>query len=282
MNDQGKLRIRSTERPHDFSRRLYEALGIQSLQGLTLDSRNRFTAGIEAVEFESVAEANPAGVFTGNEWLAKYALCRALSIPLFLVTHTNGDTSIEVLLISEEAGSLRFELVEKMTFDRFRNWWATIKGTVQTKGLIEARSRVSLFDTELEKGRLSWGGNIDGYLLAENRRPLEIIEERFTGRSSLESYDPAEYYLGLPGRGGDYHTWQPLALLAIQLRIPLVLLTFERNSDRERVGFAVVNEISSESLSYRHGPPSQTLVQGIEEIRKTIQKSFTEAPPSQR
>jgi hypothetical protein len=271
------VKIRSTEKPHSFTNELYGAVPIFGLQGLTLDSNNNFTAGIEAVEFEPNEKIDPKNLFSIIEWKAKWSLCNSVSVPLHVMTHETGSKFIEVFEVSFKKNLIQIQHWNKFTFNQFTNWWASIKGTIQTKPLYEASSRISFFDNLLAKHNLAWGGNIDGFLLDDpEMRPQAIFETRYTTKARLENYDPAVYFRY---RGGDYKTWEPLILLGMKLKIPLFLLTFERKSMMDRLGFAVVDSISQQELFYRIGQPFNNIVQGVENIKQQIKEKLSESPP---
>jgi len=272
------MKIRSTEKPHSFADKLRKAIPIYDLQGLTLGSNNNFTAGIEAVEYGPEEKVDLANLFSVKEWEAKWSLCSHLSVPLYVLTHSSGNEFIDAFQLSVNNSNISFHHFNKFAFGKFPEWWASIKGRAQLKSLYEAGSRTSIFDDLLEKRGLAWGGNIDGFLLGQrSMKPQAILETRITSKSRLEYYDPADYFRY---RGGDYKTWEPLILLAKELDIPLFLLTFERRSTRDCLGFAVIDSISTEELCYRNGPPNDNIIQGIERIRQQFKRKLSEESPS--
>ena len=270
------MKIRSTEKLHSFTEKLRKAIPIYDLQGLTLDSANNFTAGIEAVEYDLGEEVEVQNLFSMEEWKAKWSLCNHLSIPLYVTTYKKGDDFIQVLEISFDNDEIEIHEYGRFSFKQYANWWASIKGTVQSKPLHEARSRVSFFDDLLAKYGLAWGGNVDGFLLSSKMEPQAILETRYTTKTPFERYDPAVYFRY---RNGDYKTWEPLILLAMRLRVPLFLLTFERKSTKDRLGFSIIDSISREKLFYRNGPPFNNIIHGVVNIQQQIRDKLSEDPP---
>jgi hypothetical protein len=254
------------------------------LQGLTLDSEYNFTAGVEAVEFGADEAINLKNIFQKDEWIAKWCLCNQLAVPMYVVTYKSGENFISIYEISlcRKHDSLDIEIApyKKLEPKNFADWWSELKGTKQTKPLYEAGPRISLFDRLLEKQGLAWGGNIDGFILGSHMKPLVIIETRYTQKIPLEDYDPAVFYPPHYTRAGDYKTWEPMVLLASKLSTPLFLFTFERESDEERIGFAVINSISERELEYQGGPPNKNIVQGIENIKHQIMRNLQRKPPT--
>jgi len=270
------MKLRSTEKPHSFSDRLFKTLQVHSLQGLTLASSDDFTAGVEAVEYGPGEKVIAKNLFQTEEWEAKWCICSHLSIPLYLMMYEEGSKFLEVLQVYFVAGKFESHHHGRFSFDQFANWWASIKGTRQKKPLHEARSRISFFDDILAKYGLAWGGNVDGFLLDSKMRAQAIIETRYSTKKPLEEYDPAVYFRY---RNGDYNTWKPLILLSTRLKVPLFLLTFERGSAQERLGFSVIDSISNEKLFYRGSPPCNYIISGVENIRQRIEEMISEKPP---
>jgi hypothetical protein len=276
------LEIRSTEKPHVFAERLFGIIPIYGLQGLTLDSNYNFTAGIEAAEFGSSETVDAILMFSTDEWIAKLCLCNELSLPLYAVTFKSGSSVISIYQICSHKGA-RIQAILHKTLETksFADWWSILKGTEQTAPLYEAGPRVSYFDRLLDERKLSWGGNIDGFILNSNMRAQAIIETRYTEKNPLEGYDPAIFFPPHYTRKGDYKTWEPVVLLAARLEIPLFLFTFERKSDKERMGFAVVDSISQskQELEYQDTPPHKNIVEGIANIRHQIIENLSRKPP---
>lgn len=274
------MKIRTTEKQHIFAQRLYETIPIHNLQGLTLDADYNFTAGIEAVEFEVNEMVDVTDIFTKDEWLAKFCLCSQLSVPLYVLTHRSESSHIRVYHVSSPKGNnVQVILHKTLETEDFGDWWRELKGTEQSKPLYNASSRVSYFDRLLEEQDLSWGGNIDGFILSSDVRTQAIIETRFTSKIPLEDYDPADFYLPHYSRAGDYKTWEPVVLLASKLGVPLLLFTFERESDEERIGFSVVDSMSKQELKYQGAPPNKNICAGIGNISRQIMKNLLRNPP---
>jgi hypothetical protein len=275
------LKIRSTEKPHSFSEKLFKAVRIYDLQGLTLDSNNNFTAGIEAVEFEADEIIDITNLFSIDSWKAKWALCYHLSLPFYVIAYKYQNDFLDIYEISVDLDVINIEYTKRLKTTKFPNWWAELKGTKQSKKLYEARGRISFYDYILKQYGLAWGGNIDGFTLNSNMSPQAIIETRYTTKTPLEDYDPAIFFSPHYTRKGDYMTWKPLILLASKLKIPLFLITFERNSTIERIGFSVIDSITNEDLNYQNNnPPNKNIIIGIENIKKQIKAMISKKPPN--
>lgn len=278
------MKIRTTEKPHRFSEELWKLIPIYDLQGLTLDSNYNFTAGVEAVEFEADETIDVKNIFRKDDWIAKSCLCNELSVPLYVVTYKSGENLISIYEVSlcREQHSLDIEITPYKTLKpkNFADWWGELKGTEQSKPLYEASSRISYFDRLLDEHGLAWGGNIDGFILSSDMKPLVIIETRYTQKIGLEDYDPAVFYPPHYTRAGDYKTWEPMVLLAFELSIPLFLFTFERESDEERMGFAIIDSISEKELRYQNVPPNKNIIEGVEKIRHQIMINSSRKPPN--
>jgi hypothetical protein len=269
------MKIRTTEKPHCFADQLCKTVPIYGLQGLTLGSQKEFTAGIEAVEYDAHEKVDAASIFPMMKWKAKWSLCDNLSVPLYALTYKPPHDFIEIFKVIFDSGGLQSLYKGKFIFDEFAKWWASIKGTVQDKKLYEAKGRLSFFDNLLDRYGLAWGGNVDGFLLDLKMKISAIIEFRFPSKSALENYDPADYF---NYRNGDYYMWEPLVLLSIRLRAPLFLMTFERNSQKDRLGFSVIDSISKAGLSHRGDRPCDNIIQGIGNIMDELERKLSESP----
>ena len=74
----------------------------------------------------------------------------------------------------------------------FINWWKEIKETVQTKPFVNgARARASktLFDKVLVRHGLLWGGNLDGFLILNNK-VVAVIDNLSCSSGKLKDYNP--------------------------------------------------------------------------------------------
>lgn len=278
------MKIRSTEKPHQFSDVLYKSIPLYELQGLTLDTHNEFSAGVEAVEFDKDEIINLNNIFPKEQWIAKIYLCNSLSVPLYLLTHKDETNFINIyevnLYIKDNKKDVQFISNKKIKLENFANWWRILKGTKQTKPLYEAGPRAqNIFDDILFKNDTAWGGNVDGFTLNNQLSPSAIIETRYTTKNPLERYDPAIYFRGYGTRAGDYKTWEPLVLLASKLKIPLFLFTFERKKIKNRIGFSVIEYISKDKLNYQDNPPFENIVNGVENIKNEIRNNLSKKPP---
>jgi hypothetical protein len=270
------MQIRSSERKHEFTNRLFRLMEIYSLGGLTLNRDRFFTAGVEAVQFSAGEKADPRRIFNRPEVEAKYYLASLINVPLYFLVAQEGDITIYQIVRSDR---LYFRRIRNVNYRDFPSWWAEIKQTKQPKPIYEASDRIKepIFDTLLEKAGLAWGGNIDGFILRDNRI-LAIIENIYTNNNPLESRwgEPAPYFMG---KGPNYNTWEPTVMLANILGVPLFLFTFEGKNNKERIGFTVIDYLSTEGIYYKGPRPNENIISGIEAIQKTINDNLGQAPP---
>lgn len=270
------MKIRTTERYHKFTEDLFASLNLFSIQGLTLDKDRNFTAGIEAIQFNENENVNLKDIFTELEIKAKYYLTKSLNIPLFFIIYKLNTFSVYRVIVENE---IRFDKVVDLDENNFVKWYTTLKGLPQPKPLMEASIRVrdSIFDTTLEKYGLAWGGNIDGYMF-KNKQYACIIENIYTQKNPLETTgaNPAVYF---KLRGPNYNTWFPTVKLARTLNVPLFLFTIEGNSEKERIGFSIIDKLDSEGIYYRNSDPNKNIIEGIENIKKVVLSNLNQNPP---
>ena len=273
--------IRTTEREHQFTSELFEALNAYSLQGLTLTADlQKWTAAIEAVQFDDDEDVDFKGAFPVKDVTAKLCLARAVGVPLYFIAYRA--QLYFIFSVNNVGGKIQYKKEAEFSEDGFISWWKGIKGTIQTKDFNNgAQERVSnsIFDRVLAKHNLLWGGNIDGFILREDE-PVCIIDNIYSRLHPLDSSraDPANYFFK---RGPNYNTWLPTVKLAQDLDIPHLLFTIDGNNNRERIGLTVIDHLSSEGIFYLNGiSPNQQLVEGKVRIVKKVQSliSFSAAP----
>jgi hypothetical protein len=270
------MKIRTTEREHLFTKKLFNKLRLFSIQGLTLDIEHNFTAGIEAIQYEVEEVIDLINIFPLQEVKAKYYLTKSLNIPLYFVVYQSNLFKVFKIEIEQEFSS---NLMLEFKENDFIKWWAKLKGLYQPKPLMEAADRVkdSIFDIVLEKNGMAWGGNIDGFMF-KNKNFACIIENIYTQKNPLNSpQGEPSYYFHM--RGPNYNTWYPTVTLAQKLNIPLFLFTIEGNNNYERIGFAVIDYLSPQGIFYKGRKPNENIIVGIEEIERTIIENLAELPP---
>lgn len=221
--------------------------------------------GIEAVHLnknESLIDSHSA--FNKESWILKYAFCKSLRSDLFLITYQEPlfyGEKVSLNTNTREVQFLREFIYEK---EEFVNWWASKKGTIQTKKMYEARSRLGIFDEVLESYGLAWGGNIDGIIFDIKNSPIALIESRFSNQKTIETYDPNDYFKGTSYKSGDYMTWLPLFYLSKLLNIPLILLTFSKLS-YGKCGGAVIENMDNSGITYKLNSPTKCITNSIED-----------------
>lgn len=262
------MKKRDTETYHHLADEVFNNINIFDLQGLLINKNNEFSAAIEAFELSDGEEFHLDNAFSNKEWVAKILLAEKLDIPFYLVVHpyqSGGFLIYEVGLNSSNRPYI-MDYQEK-DYQAFAEWWASLKGTIQTKALNEAGARIadSTVDEVIESAGLSWGGNVDGFIvLKESDIILGIVEKRVSHRKEVTEYNPANYF---NYRGGDYNTWLPLVKLANQLNCPLFLMTFNIR-DNTRIGISVISGITRNSLEYHTNPPNENIFTDITEAKK--------------
>ena len=191
------MRIRSTECEHEFTKKLFSKLGAYSLQGLTMSSDHRWTAAIEAIQYDDDEIVDLYSIFELNDLRAKYSLAKAIEVPLYFLIYQKGNYS--VFFVSKTDHEFLFSREKEFGEDGFIDWWKSIKGTDQSKDFNNGatpRATTTIFDRVLEKHHLSWGGNIDGFIF-RRQKPVCIIENIYTYQNPLDSPygEPSKYFL---------------------------------------------------------------------------------------
>lgn len=284
------MKRRNVEGTHEFAEAIAERFNIFELGGLLLDSDWNFTAAVEAFELEAEeAGRSLHDLIVSNGFLeALYmdALFAAkLQIPFYIIAHIQENAYIHIYKIhpDEKTQDLNCEARQRLTEDEFIHWWQEKKGTAQTKPYrsdFQRRAQNSYFDNLLEGYELKWGGNIDGFLVADREGAFEvtaIIENRFTNKAPLAQYDPNNYY---KFNGGDYNTWRPLIQLADSLGVPLLLMTYSnRIGEGRQVGITrIIDQSLEDGLLYVQDSrgkairPCKNIFTDVDDIQKCFER----------
>ena len=262
------MKRRDTERSHELADYIFDNANIFDLQGLLIGHDNEFTVAVEAFEMDEGETFNVKGAFSAAALRAKCTLASKLNIPFMIILHWKNTESFVLCHFAVQDGDIVEVSRTTKTEEEFIRWWAHRKGTNQKKGYSEMKPRIddSYIDRILEKNKLKWGGNIDGFIVSK-RDPdqiLAIIEKRITAQSNIALYDPADFY---DHRGGDFGTWKPVFSLSSQLQVPLFLLTFE-HGNRTAVGAAIVKDVQPECLVYEAAPPNSNIFTNLVKLKR--------------
>lgn len=274
------MKIRTTERQHDFTNELFKNLNIFSLEGLTMDENNNFTAGIEYIEFDKNEEINFEKCFKRKFQIdAKFYVTEKLGIPLFFIGYKNNCFNI-FKVSKNNAKKFNFEKTNSLDDKEFVNWWRKWKKTLQNKPFYEAQSRSeeTYIDSLLEVNNLKWGGNIDGIMFKKSGITA-IIENIYSGKYDLNTKkaNPANYF---HNKGPNYNSWYPVVQLANIINVPLYLLTFDPNSDNEILGFSIIKELNKSGIFYKDNiSPNNNLIEGKKKIIDSFLSELDSNPP---
>ena len=294
------VRVRSTEQlEHPVWRRMKSVLKIGELQGLVFKATDEQLVRairhpketielicLEAAEYDRRSEFLLPNIFPEKEWLKKIAVARFLNAPLFLLTYGKNDRFLFRLhrVTLDRSFKPAAEEIDRFADEKsFVIWWASIKRLNQTKRTVEAKPRQhrTRFDRVIERHGFQWGGNIDGFWMA-NRPPYvrAIFEVRQTHRYPLDEYDPARFFSGTAKKGGDYKTWLPLVYLHRRYDLPLVLITLN-SREPDLFGFAEVQAVSERELIYADQmPPGRNVTADIGLFKKWLERRVNRAKPN--
>lgn len=276
------MKIRSSENSHEFQTVLFQKLNAYYLQGLLMNDNHDFTMAVEAIEYED-SEIVTKVPFTQDELYARYILAKQLGVPFYLVFyHKNEFTLSEVIL---EGCRIKLSLVKKCNEEEFATWWSTYKKTKQTKLLNnggEARIGETVFDATLRKYGLEWGGNIDGFVLSEDRTSVAYVIDNISVSKANLKDDPAQYFNSPNQKHGPrYEGWYGSIKLSSQLNVPQVLITYDkRNPKEEHVGITTFRRLDEKGVYYTDDlSPMDNIKTGIDNIVKEIKDQVGKAKP---
>ncbi len=263
------IKIRSTESlAHPIWLKLISEYPVSDIQGFIfeatdsklIEATNKGEKSIkihclEAAEYETQEEFIPKSFFTKEEWTNKIMTSRFFESKMLLLSYMKNDNCLfrlhEALLDNDE---VKFSEIDIFADEpEFMKWWNSIKKLSQTKRTYEARKRQdqTLFDEIIERNGSAWGGNIDGFVLSDDKNQVKaIIEVRQTHNFPIDKYDPAKFFLGTQTKSGDFKTWLPLIYLKRAYNIPIILITIS-SIDKTKFGFTEVESMDKKALYYK-------------------------------
>jgi hypothetical protein len=247
---------RDTEKKHNYADDVFSLLSIFDIQGL-LKEGNDYKCGIESYHVSSFDMVNFSGLDQKVEY-ARFRFCTNLGIPYFLVITSEREKYFKIFRAYAVDFQIIFQPFKSFTSHEFVNWWRSNQSFTQKKKMYNAASRISksILDTLLFENNLSWGVNIDGFILDETKKTVAIVEKRictYKPPYTIENYDPNRFFHGTRFRSGDFPSWSILFSLSRKLNAALLLFTFDTSS-RKKIGAACIDGVSEFSgIVYRNG-----------------------------
>lgn len=289
------MKVRSTENSHAFTKKLFSKINAYDIQGLTINhSKTDFLVGLEALELEENEEFNFSllkKAFPINEIFAKSLLCDKLKIPFYVLTSKNGlfdvykinrnkDFNVVQSFQFATKEALNIVQIEKnMDEKQFISWWRKIKKTTQNKPFINGageRASKTIFDSTLAKDNLLWGGNLDGFIIKDNK--IVGIVDNLSAGSDITKYNPAEK---------DWFTVWILhinSVLAKTLNVPHFIFTIDKyHPNEEVIGLCAVDtlylEKGGKKIKYFNDiSPDKNIIRGLDNISAKINEMLEVVP----
>src|SRR5664280_2542251 len=112
-------------RDSKFTHTLFTELNIFSIQGLTLSVDHKFTACIEAIQYEDNENIDLGTIFSVLDVKAKHFLSTVLAIPFYFLIYQNGHYFIHQVECNPEPA---FTSIADFNEVEFIEWWQKIKG----------------------------------------------------------------------------------------------------------------------------------------------------------
>lgn len=249
------MQIRNVELKTLFSEKMERICNIQNIQGYFYDqNKNTFNGIFEAATISNIEEEFRFRLlpFSFAEFHNKAVLAKALGCDFYFFLYKEYSHSVRIYKITasqEQHYEYKFEC-EYPEHD-FLEFWKQKKNVKNKKSYIHGLAKridKSPFDMMLEKNGQQWGGNLDGFII-KNDRILGIIEERYTEKKALRMYDPADYF------SDDLYSWKYLFAIKTKLNVPFFLLTFSKNKhnyeESNLVGITEIESIDNNKLTYK-------------------------------
>ncbi|WP_270290857.1 hypothetical protein [Enterococcus casseliflavus] len=279
---------------HEFQKNLYSKLNAFDLQGITMNAnRDKFTIGVEYFdlsfeEYQQVKHQDSIvyqikGMLPFEHIKAQVIFTESLNVPLYYIW------GYEDYFLLHELYRDNDKIVYKpqwMNTEQLVNFWRKHKRTIQThpfdKNGAKTRAGKTRIDGILEANGLEWGGNIDGFIINNNKViaiidciSIGIASQRNTHDLTDPKADPAIYF---KKRGPKYTTWLSTIILARALNVPHLLFTLNKvDTDQEAIGLAGVDFLTRERLNYYQSiAPNQNVVYRLDNIINTIFNLITQ------
>lgn len=284
---------------HRFQNELFESINAFEIQGLTMDeSRTTFTAGVEyfdldKYEYEQIRKDHTLlyknffnGMISPKMIHAQAIFTQELSIPLFYIWGYGDDFLLHQIAIDSD---LNFFIKNSwwIKTEDIISFWRKRKQTVQihTTKLNGAAKRASRtrIDAILQANGLEWGGNVDGFIL-KNNKTVGIIDCISIGQASQRNTNdltdkfanPALYFFK---RGPKYETWLSTVLLAQKLKVPHLLITLNKVNDlNEEIGLTTIDCLTKNGIKYSNGiSPNNNVILSKVNILNAINNTLNNA-----
>lgn len=290
------MKVRSTENNHAFTKKLFNKINAYDIQGLTINHKKTdFLVGLEAIELESNEEFNfnlLKNAFPINNIYAKCLICDELKIPFYVLVSKDG-----LFDVYDIKRNKSFNIVQSFNFatkdsliiknekkdmseTEFLDWWKKVKKTTQNKPFINGagdRASKTIFDNILAKEGLLWGGNLDGFIIRDNK--IVGIIDNLSAGSDITKYNPAEK---------DWFSVWILhinSVLAKTLNVPHFIFTIDKyHPDKEIIGLCAVDTLYLEKNGknikyYNNISPDKNIIIGLDNISNEIDKMLKIVPP---
>ena len=289
------MKLRSTENEHSFTNKLLSEINAYEIQGLTINKKkDKFLTGMEAIELQDDEELNFKNLtklIPPNSLYAKLLITEVLNIPLYIPTYKNKLYSIYSITKNKDYKiSKKLQFIDKsainikecslnLSEEQFIEWWKKVKETIQTKEFVNGagiRADKTVFDNVLGKYGLYWGGNVDGFVIKDNKI-IGIIDNLSAG-SNIEEYNPALQRW--------FSVWilHINSVLAQTLKVPHLILTIDKyHPDNEIVGLSAIDTLylyknSKEIKFFNNVSPDKNIVMGMDNIKNQIFELLEQAP----
>ncbi|MDM1353269.1 MULTISPECIES: hypothetical protein [Myroides] len=250
---------RNTEKAHKYSEDLFDHYFIYDLQGL-LREDDQYNCGIESYSVDKEGDIDFGFIENSREDLARLRFCDLLDIPYYNLVTINSTHMFHLYQIKLKDGmsnDLIAEFKQKMNEEELVNWWRSMQSFTQKKAMYDAKKRIetSLLDEILFANSLAWGINIDGFYLDRQEKYIQFIVEKRVGtykdNYSVDNYNPNKFFHGTNTRTGDFASWNILFQISKKFECPLLLMTFDTNTQINKMGVTRIMDVSETSgLSY--------------------------------
>ena len=179
-------------------------------------------------------------------WAARLLLSKKLEVSLYIILQKEGFEPIKVMEVKSVMDG-KIKLEERFVFDTcedFAKWLGELKGIPVSKKFITP-GRLAGLDECLRMYNVPWPGNLDGFLLNQDKNDIiAIFEFSRTIKYPIKEHDIRKYFTK------DVNRWMAFNILNNQLKTEMYIILW--HSDERIVKVIKVKSITKDGLKYEY------------------------------
>lgn len=278
---------RTSENKHKFTDKIMRELNAFSIENITMnENMENPLCGLEAITVELGElfrwKKTLLKLFTANQLRAKFFLCKELEIPFYIIVYNENTGYYRISECYVNNSTNKIDIIDReryLSMQEFLKWYKRIKPSTQTKELSNgAEKRIGTIDCVLDEFGMQWGGNVDAFIVGENKKIMAIIDNISIGDGNLEK-DFLEIKQITP------YSFRANSVIAKKLRVPHIICTIDKRRElKEHMGISVLKELiltypqipNEQSIFfYDNINPKDNICEGVDSIKAQFDQIIT-------